>query len=705
MDPNSPIYNDSFLLNFTLNPKWLLMVHFAGAQQITRDNYEISNHFQQQLQLSCITIPDSPTVLNQNYSINSYQIIDMVTNYYTQQQINSMFGMLSNYLLVSPTTQIQLNNNYTITSTQISNLNNVLDNYVLQLNFLQTLNNYMQINPKNNTAINSYYTINSSQITDLSNTFSNYLLSSPQSTTALNTNYTLTCAQVTDIANNYCSLNYVDQQLANYVSITYFSQNLAFYPTISYANSNYMIISPTNSTAINNNYTMASTQITDFNSATANIPSQTINTSQIQNNTIQISNLDSSLAPIFYSLYSCSQQEAISTNQGQTKSYQSNTPLGFYHYNKSYYNGTLMSNNQIYIGGSYYQFKTTNSMVLTSSSSYINFDTTKQIYGADKGSQGAIGMFSALGPFNTFIGSTALGVNLTVIIQDQNKKKIKLIHFGDRRYEDYTIHNNDQRKENYIKRHMKNENFNDILSKGFWALNILWNKKNIKQSKSDIEKRMEFLNIINKYQSNKDFIEQNATRLADYTADRSQPTGIPYDIIFDKVKKVLPFLSNLFMELIEDKFPTGTSVQVSEYQQLQERLDQAQLLGQIKKEKGSPYFFYSKFNVLDEIDTFSRILEKDLMKYLEFMMQVQYNISDQTLMQLNKIYNIANFNTDMQDQEIIYDTGRTYQESFEIALMKTKSLKDEIDSLINDEFPVETFQDKQTKNIKPRLKK
>ncbi|KAL4469111.1 hypothetical protein ABPG72_005881 [Tetrahymena utriculariae] len=75
-----------------------------------------------------------------------------------------------------------------------------------------------------------------------------------------------------------------------------------------------------------------------------------------------------------------------------------------------------------------------------------------------------------------------------------------------------------------------------------------------------------------------------ATRLADYTADRSQPTGIPYDMIFDKVKKVLPFLSNLFMELIEDKFPTGTSVQVSEYQQLQERLDQAQLLGQIKKE-------------------------------------------------------------------------------------------------------------------------
>ena len=37
--------------------------------------------------------------------------------------------------------------------------------------------------------------------------------------------------------------------------------------------------------------------------------------------------------------------------------------------------------------------------------------------------------------------------------------------------------------------------------------------------------------------------------------------------------------------------------------------------------------------------------------------------------------------------------------------MKTKPLKDEIDSLINDEFPLNTFQDTQTKNIKVKIKK
>ena len=31
------------------------------------------------------------------------------------------------------------------------------------------------------------------------------------------------------------------------------------------------------------------------------------------------------------------------------------------------------------------------------------------------------------------------------------------------------------------------------------------------------------------------------------------------------VKKVLPFMSNMFMELIEEKFPTGVSVKVAEY--------------------------------------------------------------------------------------------------------------------------------------------
>ncbi|KAL4500768.1 hypothetical protein ABPG72_020002 [Tetrahymena utriculariae] len=208
---------------------------------------------------------------------------------------------------------------------------------------------------------------------------------------------------------NYLLTNDLNRQLQNYALIVDL-QNYVLTNDLNKQLQNYAQIIDLQKYVLTNDLNK---QLQNYVLST-NIPSQTINTSQIQNNTIQISNLDSSLAPIFYSLYSCSQQEAaVTTNQGQTKSYQANTPLGFYHYNKIYYNGTLMSNNQIYIGGSYYQFKTTNSMTLTSASSYINFDTSKQIYGADRGNQGAVGMFSALGPFNTFIGSTALGVNLT----------------------------------------------------------------------------------------------------------------------------------------------------------------------------------------------------------------------------------------------------------------------------------------------------
>ncbi|KAL4500863.1 hypothetical protein ABPG72_020097 [Tetrahymena utriculariae] len=349
----------------------------------------------------------------------------------------------NDYLRIIPGPQTQLNLNYQISTSQIMNFYQILSNYVLQNDLLNLIGQYLPTQPTVVLPLNTNYTINSSQIVDLNTQLQNYLLAQPKTQTALNSNYTITSNQITDIANYYCNLNYISQQLANYVSISYMAQTLLSYVTNQQLN-NYMLITPTNQTEINTNYTIVSTQITDFNNSvnkliqnqtknylltnplsyytlnanyqiqTANIPSQTINTSQIQNNTIQISNLDSTLAPIFYSLYSCSQQEAaVTTNYGQTKSYQANTPLGFYHYNKIYYNGTLMSNNQIYIGGSYYQFKTTNSMSLTGSSSYINFDTSKQIYGADKGSQGAVGMFSALGPFNTFIGSTALGVNLT----------------------------------------------------------------------------------------------------------------------------------------------------------------------------------------------------------------------------------------------------------------------------------------------------
>ena len=65
----------------------------------------------------------------------------------------------------------------------------------------------------------------------------------------------------------------------------------------------------------------------------------------------------------------------------------------------------------------------------------------------------------------------------------------KLItRFGDINYLDYTLHKNEELKNNYIKRHMVNENWNDLTKAGTWTRYILWNKESIQNSIKDMEK-------------------------------------------------------------------------------------------------------------------------------------------------------------------------------------------------------------------------
>ncbi len=68
------------------------------------------------------------------------------------------------------------------------------------------------------------------------------------------------------------------------------------------------------------------------------------------------------------------------------------------------------------------------------------------------------------------------------------------IHFGSVGYSDYLHHKDDDRKERYIKRHQKRENWEDPLTPGFWAVHLLWNKPTLVESIADIEKRFN-LNI------------------------------------------------------------------------------------------------------------------------------------------------------------------------------------------------------------------
>jgi len=67
----------------------------------------------------------------------------------------------------------------------------------------------------------------------------------------------------------------------------------------------------------------------------------------------------------------------------------------------------------------------------------------------------------------------------------------KTIHFGDSRYDDYTIHKDDKRKERYINRHKKSEDWSisGINTAGWWSRWLLWNKSSIEKSIEDIKNR------------------------------------------------------------------------------------------------------------------------------------------------------------------------------------------------------------------------
>jgi hypothetical protein len=72
----------------------------------------------------------------------------------------------------------------------------------------------------------------------------------------------------------------------------------------------------------------------------------------------------------------------------------------------------------------------------------------------------------------------------------------KSIYFGDSAYQDYTQHNDVHRKQLYIDRHKSREDWNDILSAGFWSRWLLWNKKTISKSVKYIKKRFNIKIIV-----------------------------------------------------------------------------------------------------------------------------------------------------------------------------------------------------------------
>lgn len=77
---------------------------------------------------------------------------------------------------------------------------------------------------------------------------------------------------------------------------------------------------------------------------------------------------------------------------------------------------------------------------------------------------------------------------------EKNGKIIKR-KFGALGMSDYTIHKNINRRNNYIKRHLKDLKTNDPTRAGYLSMYLLWNKKTFKSSLNDFKKR---LNVYNK---------------------------------------------------------------------------------------------------------------------------------------------------------------------------------------------------------------
>ena len=93
---------------------------------------------------------------------------------------------------------------------------------------------------------------------------------------------------------------------------------------------------------------------------------------------------------------------------------------------------------------------------------------------------------------------------MNIIISKSNRKDKKLkavidnkktVHFGATGYSDFTTHKDEERKQLYIKRHKKNEDWANPTTAGFYAKNILWNKSSIQASINDTNSKFKNINI------------------------------------------------------------------------------------------------------------------------------------------------------------------------------------------------------------------
>jgi len=93
-------------------------------------------------------------------------------------------------------------------------------------------------------------------------------------------------------------------------------------------------------------------------------------------------------------------------------------------------------------------------------------------------------------------------MNIIIKRSDKPEKKYtavidnkKSICFGQKGASDFTQHRSEERKNRYIQRHAKNENWNDPLTAGFYSRWITWEKPTLKEAVSNVNRKFKNINV------------------------------------------------------------------------------------------------------------------------------------------------------------------------------------------------------------------
>ena len=71
----------------------------------------------------------------------------------------------------------------------------------------------------------------------------------------------------------------------------------------------------------------------------------------------------------------------------------------------------------------------------------------------------------------------------------------KTVSFGSEGMSDYTIHKDNERKQRYIQRHQKREQWDNPNTAGFWSRWATWEKPTLKEAVNNINKKFKNINV------------------------------------------------------------------------------------------------------------------------------------------------------------------------------------------------------------------